>query len=254
MGNALSIIRSKLAKGEPITLDFIGDSITWGLNHCSPKETYVARFAALFSKKYRGYRVVRYDGVVVRENAPLDHFDGPIPVAGKVGRPECAVVRNGVGGDTVRRAIKRKEDFLGILPNGRSTDVKFLQFGINDALSCDPLKYVSPERFEADYEELLSYVTSDDNCLVILVTPTYNGAKYPLDDYADVVKRVAARHDLPLIDAHRLWTEHYDEKKRRFGQGAWLSRSKTDACHFSPKGAKATARFLFDRFCEMMNY
>ena len=251
MGKALSILREKLSKGEPLTIDFIGDSITWGLNHCSAEETYVARFAALFAERFNGYRVLRYDGFVVKENAPLDHFDGPIPVAGEAGRPECVVVRNGVGGDTVRRAINRKEDFLGLLPNGKKANVRFLHFGINDALACDKSKFVSPDRFEADYEELLTYVTRDKECLVILVTPTYNGTKYPLDEYADVVKRVAARHDIPLFDAHGLWMAHYDPHKDRFGQGNWLSDSKTDACHFSPEGADVTARFLFDHFLEI---
>ena len=248
----LATVREKLKRGDCLTLDFIGDSITWGLNHCTPEETFVAFFARRFATAFPHYRVTRYDGIAESEALPISHFDGPFSVGGEGNLPEITVVRNGVGGNTVRRAIRRKENFLGKMPNGKHADLAFLMFGINDALSSDRDKFVSPERFEADYEELLALLLREPDLLPLLITPTYNGVNYPLGDYADVVRHTAARHSLPLLDAHALWTAHYSPSAPRFGQGSWLSESKSDACHFSPEGAAATADFLFDGFLRLL--
>ena len=249
MAKNVTQFKKKFSSGEAVTMEFIGDSITWGLNHCTAEETFVACFARLFAKKF-DFKVVRYDGIVESEALPLAGFDEPIPVGGKENAPEAAVIRNGVGGNTVRRAINRKQDFLRKMPNGKSADIVFLMFGINDALASDKSKFVTPDVFEKDYEELLSLFKEED-ALVVILSPTYNGVKYPLDEYAAVSKRMAEKHDLPFIDTHALWKDHYRKWRRRFGEGGWLSKSKTDACHFSPKGAKRTAEFIFDKFCKI---
>ena len=243
-------IQKKIRNSEPLTLNFIGDSITWGLNHCSAEETYVAEFARLFAEKFNEYKVVRYDGMVKTEALPLTGFEGPIPVGGE-GDAQATVIRNGVGGNTVRRALNRKQDFTGTLADGRTADVNFLMFGINDALASDKSKYVTPDKFEKDYEELLSVLEKDDALLIIL-SPTYNGLKYPLDKYAAVTERLAEKYGLPFIDTHKLWMEHYQKNAPHFGQGDWLSESKSDACHFSPEGARQTAKFIFDKFCSFL--
>lgn len=41
-----------------MTLNFCGDSITFGLTHCTAEETY----AAVFARNFKGCRVIRYDG------------------------------------------------------------------------------------------------------------------------------------------------------------------------------------------------
>ena len=48
---------------EKFTFDFVGDSVTHGLNHCTADETYVAKFAKFISEKYNDRTVLRYDGV-----------------------------------------------------------------------------------------------------------------------------------------------------------------------------------------------
>lgn len=249
MANQLSSFKQKLLSGEDVTLDFVGDSITWGLNHCSPEETYVAFFARMFARWFGEYNVVRYDGRVDSEALPIAAFEGPIPVGGKNGSPVAAIIRNGVGGNTVRRAIRRKHNFIGEMPNGKDADLTFFMFGINDALKCDDSKYVTPERFLQDYRELLD-LTAHLGAR-ILISPTYNGTSYPLDAYAEATKLLAEEAGLPFFDAHKLWTDHYRAEAPHFGEGEWLSDSKTDACHFSPKGARVTAAFLFDEFCRL---
>ena len=252
MIKGINAFKSKLSDKRDITIDFVGDSITWGLNHCSAEETFVAFFARFFSEKYDNYKVIRYDGVVKTEALPIDHFDGPIAVGGKEGAPTATFIRNGVGGNTVRRAINRKQDFLGKMPNGDDPDLTFLMFGINDALYSDKAKYVTAEQFEMNYDELISLLLDNTPTQPIVISPTYNGIDHPLDDYAEVSRRIAARYDLPFIDAHKLWSEHYSEGAPHFGQGGWLSESKSDACHFSPEGAARTAEFLFDAFVRML--
>lgn len=249
MANQLSAFKQKLLRGESVTVDFVGDSITWGLNHCSPEETYVACFARLFAEKF-AYSVLRYDGVVDSEALPIAAFEGPIPVGGKDGSPVAAIIRNGVGGNTVRRAIDRKHNFVGKMPNGNSPDVTFFMFGINDALASDPKKYVTPEVFFEDYEELMRLTEKVGARIVI--SPTYNGENYPLEAYALAAQSITKKHALPFFDAHKLWMEHYRAGAPHFGQGDWLSESTSDACHFSPEGARATATFLFDEFCRLL--
>lgn len=247
----LLFFRNALSHGKDVTLDFVGDSITWGLNHCTAEETFVAHFARLFASRFPKYEVVRYDGIAESEALPISRFEGPIPVGGEGRKSLAVIVRNGVGGNTVRRAIARKENFLGAMPNGKVAEITFLMFGINDALACDKSKYVTPELFEKDYEELLDYLECVPT-LPIVISPTYNGEKYPLEKYAAVSKRVALRRGLPYLDAHKLWSDHYRKGAPRFGQGDWLSESKTDACHFSPEGSYQTAKFLLDAFCALL--
>lgn len=250
MNDSLLSLKKNIRSRRPVTLDFVGDSITWGLNHCSPEETFVAEFARLFAGRFRDYKVVRYDGIVKSEALPIERFEGPIAISGESDLPQAAVIRNGVGGNTVRRAINRQADFTGEMPNGKSADVIFLMFGINDALRSDKSKFVTPDRFEKDYEELLS-VLKKEEALPVVLSPTYNGVNYPLDDYANATERVAARHAIPFVDTHKLWLDHYDKALPLFGQGDWLA-SETDGCHFSPEGARQTARFIFARFCDVL--
>ncbi len=250
MNDSLLSLKKNILSRRPVTLDFVGDSITWGLNHCSPEETFVAEFARLFAKRFTDFSVVRYDGIVKTEALPIERFDGPIAVSGEGDLPQAVVIRNGVGGNTVRRAINRQADFTRKAANGESADAIFLMFGINDALYSDKSKFVTPDRFEQDYEELLS-VLKQEKALLFVLSPTYNGVNYPLDDYAEATKRVAARHDIPFVDTHKLWLDHYDKTLPRFGQGDWLL-SETDGCHFSPEGARQTAKFIFERFCEIV--
>lgn len=63
MYEKLKKIAGKLKNGEDLTLDFVGDSVTHGLNHCSSDETYTAVFASLMAEHFKEYSVFRYDGI-----------------------------------------------------------------------------------------------------------------------------------------------------------------------------------------------
>ena len=145
----------KIRCNEDITIEFVGDSITHGLNHCLIEETYVAKFASLMAKRFENYTVCRYDGVVADELSPMKSFDGPILVSQGKGQGRIDVIKNGIGGNTLQRAMKRIDDFTGILVNGKAPDVIFMMFGINDALKSDPSKYVTAEQFKINYKALI---------------------------------------------------------------------------------------------------
>lgn len=237
----------RACRGEHITLNFVGDSITHGLNHCRPEETYIAKIAALLARHYPTCTVRRYDGEVENEGVPLRGFDGPILVSVGTEGGTVDVIRNGVGGNTARRLIRRLDDFTGTMPNGRRADATLIMVGINDALACDPAKYVTPDVFLRDYKELLDLIRAQDpDTALVLISSTYNGANDDIAPYCENTESLAAEEGLPFVDMRSFWLAHYDPEAPHYGQGDWLSDVAGDACHPSPLGAEITARRLLE--------
>ncbi len=197
------------------------------------------------ARKFKDYTVNRYDGIVEHELLPMKEFEGPISVSlGESGVFD--VVRNGIGGNTVARAIKRIEDFTGILANGKEPDITFMMFGINDALSSDPSKYVTPEEFKKNYSALVTEVKKrNPNTVIILMTATYNG--FGIREYCLKTVQLGWEKNLPIVDLHALWSEHYDENADNYGQGNWLV-GKGDGCHPTPLAAEIMGKTICDWF------
>ena len=243
-------IENKLKKGENVLIVAVGDSITWGLNHCTAEQTFCALLAKMLAERYPEISVLRYDGKASGEYKPIQYYEGPCTVSsGK--KQTLTMVRSGVGGNTVRRAINRSDDFAGTFITGEKPDVFLLMFGINDALSEDKNKYVTPDVFYSDLKELYHLLkTSDPNAHVVFLTPTYNDLglwkKSGLDPYSDKMKQLAEETGSFLIDTHRLWMDHCIVGSEHYGQRDWLSDTEGDACHFSPEGSRKTAEFIFN--------
>ena len=70
-------IENRISKGENYLIIAVGDSVTWGLNHCSEEETYCAELARLFAKSMPEANVVKYDGIVKEERRPLYGYSEP---------------------------------------------------------------------------------------------------------------------------------------------------------------------------------
>ncbi len=239
-------ISKLLCEKETVTLDIVGDSITHGLNHCSADETYTAQFACMLAEKFTEASVNRYDGIVSSGEKPMAYFDGPIEAAVRNGNKHIDVIRNGIGGNTVRRAIERIGDFTGTLANGRTADVTFFMFGINDALKSDSKKYVTAEKFYEDYSELIEKFRKIEDSAIVIMSATTNDQT--IDAHVAETARLAAEYGFIYIDQHKVWDAHYDPAASNFGQGDWLSNEDArDACHPSPLGAKMIAS-------EMMKY
>jgi lysophospholipase L1-like esterase len=204
----------------------------------------VAVFARLFAEKFTEYSVIRYDGKTEGALEPIKTFDKTV-VKDK-GRATASFIKNGVGGNTVKRALNRKENFIGKMPNGEYPDLTVFMFGINDALTNDASKFVTPDVFYEHYKELIELMFSKSPSAIMLMTPTFNGPE-KLDEYAQAVRRIAKEYGLEFIDLFELWKEHYNPSKDRYGQGDWLSDTKGDACHPTPNGAKAMAKYIFEQ-------
>lgn len=252
MPKAMEKIREKLQKGGNALMMFLGDSITWGENHCTSEETYCAEFARLIGKIFPEITVIRYDGIVEVEGIPLKGYSEPVTVQ-RGTEQTLTIVRSGVGGDTVRRALNRKEDYIGEFITGERPDVFFVMFGINDALAGDPSKFIEPDVFYDDLKNLCQVLEENNpEAEIVLMTPTYNDSgkreKSCLEAYSDMVKKVAIEKELQLIDTHKLWMEHLIVDSEHYGQREWLSDVSGDYCHFSPEGSRVTAQHIFNCF------
>lgn len=242
-------IENRISKNYNYLIIAVGDSVTWGLNHCSEEETYCAELARLLAKSMPEANVVRYDGIVKEERRPLYGYSEPKTVqSGSKGT--LTLVKCGVGGDTVQRAINRFDDYAGEFINGERPDLFLLMFGINDALANDPDKFVCPETFYLHYSALCSMLMkSNPNAEIVLMTPTYNdggtGTQSCLDTYCEKVIELARQKGLRYIDMHKLWMEHLIVGSDNYGQRDWLSGAIGDTCHFSKKGASDAAKFIF---------
>ena len=241
----------KLRRGESVTIDFVGDSVTHGLNHCRPEETYVAKVAMLLAREFPTHSVYRYDGIMGGEFSPLKCFDGPILVSLGTGEGRIHVIRNGVGGNTVVRAASRIDDFTGVLPSGTRADLICVMLGINDALLNDPAKYVTAEVYKEQYRALLSEIRRrEPDAVIALLSSTDNDQT--VDAHCEASKALASEMEIPYIDTHALWVAHRDESLGNYGHGDWLY-GNGDACHPMPLSAEITARFIFDGLMKMEN-
>lgn len=230
----------KLASGNDITIEFVGDSITFGCQYCTIEETFAAVFARMVAERFKNAKVSRYDGYYESELGTLCGFNEPVYVSNG-GERRIDIIKNGIGGNTVRRAINRIDDFTGKMPNGKHADLMIFMYGINDAMRSDPQKYTDIDTFEKNYNELIDIVTSRDGSDIAIMTPTYINVK----TYAERASKIAHERGAILIDQYALWADHYVDGAENHGQSDWLTNPK-DACHTSPKGAKAIAKLAFD--------
>ena len=231
----------RFAKNRTFTITFVGDSITWGLNHCTAEETYVACFAREVAHKFLGAKVIRYDGIVEEPQGLV----GYEPVTVQEGTEGTIhIIRSGVGGNTVARAMARKQTFTGILPSKTRSDYILTMFGINDALYADPEKYVSAEVFKENYRKLLKLLKEDaPDAKIVVMTATTNDQS--IEEHVKLTYELVNEENVGLIDMYALWQQQYDHEKEHFGYGDWLSDVSTDACHPTPKSAKIMGEKIF---------
>lgn len=235
-----------LSDDKSVTFTFVGDSITYGLDFCKPDETYVAVFADLIAKRYKDATVYRYDGKVKDEQSPLIGYNEVLVQEGNKGR--INVVRSGVGGNTVARAIKRFDDYTSLLPTEKS-DFIFTMFGINDALEPDQNKYVTADVFKENYNKLIKDLKAYyPQAQMLLMTATTS--PYSVKEYNEKTCELAKEYNLSIIDLYGLWNKHYSAFAPNFGYGDWLSNTG-DPWHPTPVGARCMAEFIYDGFFDL---
>ncbi len=252
--HTLQAIAERMDVAKDFTIFMVGDSITEGARATDAEHTYTAVFAQGLAERYGDRTVIRYDGrrhpTPDAELRPLMTYGEPVTVrAGQRGR--LTVVRSGIGGNTVRRMLARRSDFTKTAPCGGAADLYIMMMGINDALTSDPAKYVSPRGFAEDLCRLAEALNRENpDADVIWMTPTYNDYGVErvsrLDDHAEQMRAVAREFGIPVIDQHRLWMEHLTVGGANYGQGDWLSGVEGDKCHPGDRGHEVIARAIFD--------
>lgn len=239
----LKTIDKLLCDEKCVTMTFVGDSITYGMDYCKADETFVAVFAKLISDCYKDVAIYRYDGITQGEMNPIKEYNEVIVKTGKKGR--INIIRSGVGGNTVARALKRFDDYTYRLPSKKS-DFIFTMFGINDALKPDENKYVTADVFKQNYNKLICDLKDfQPDAKIILMTATTS--PFSVDEYNKKTFELAKEHGLNLIDLYELWNNHYSADCKNFGYGDWLSDTD-DPWHPTPIGAQVMGERIFSDF------
>ena len=150
----------------------------------------------------------------------------------------------------------------GIVHSLRRGDVVLIQFGHNDAVKEKVDRYTPPADYRANLVRFVSE-TRAKGATPILLTPVVRrrfdesgGLVDTHGEYPDIVRAVAAEHDVPLFDMHResarlLRDEGPDRSRRLFlhlapGEHPNYPGGVTDDTHFSPHGAEMMAGLFLD--------
>ncbi|MBR2387911.1 MAG: hypothetical protein IKB02_04000 [Clostridia bacterium] len=223
----------------------VGDSLTEGIGVPDRKNLdFTAKFTEKLAKLIPEKNVYRIDGVRTNHATAIlypeeeDHVQIQ-KVEGTT--DEIAVARCGIGGNTVKRIINRSTDYIGKELRGRTGDLFIIMSGINDSAVRNEDKYAAPPVYKEHLNTLLDMISAEHKeADFILMTPTYAGQNgRTLDVYADEMKAVAKERNIPLIDQHKLWLDHWVEGAEHCGQGDWLSEG--DSCHPTAVGYEAMA-------------
>ena len=243
----LAEIVDHMREAEKYLIFVIGDSLTEGQGASDPvRLDYTAKFTEKLAEQFPEKNVYRVDG---KKNAELTAIIYPnsgkhVPVQRTSGSEELTVVRCGIGGNTVKRIIDRSYDFIGKKIRNQTGDLFIIMSGINDSSSGNAAKYASPPAYKKNLNTLLDMIYAEHpNADIILMTPTYSGNDgRTLDMYAKQMKDIGAEREIPVIDQHQLWMDHWVKGAEHYGQGDWLADG--DSCHPTDIGHEAIADYM----------
>jgi lysophospholipase L1-like esterase len=187
----------------PLVWLFYGDSITQGARH---------------TQGYRDYSQIF--GEIVR-------FE--------MGRKKDVVLNTAISGNNTRNLLEGYEDRVARF----SPDILFLMVGMNDSKE----NAVGAAEFEANLHALcMKFRKRNIRAILQTSSPVVPGARPDIEprfpQYMDIVRRVAAERELPLIDQDRFWQDR---------EGGFVAWSK-DGYHPNANGHIALARHLFAAF------
>ena len=246
----LEAIAKKIAMSDEYLIFTIGDSVTQGQGASDPKtKDYTAMFAKKLGEVFAEKSIYRVDGAPNSSYTGIVYPEEAVKVQTGTGSGEITVARCGVGGDTVKRALNRKGDFINKEIRGQTGNLFIICFGINDSFYLDANKYAAPPIYKQQLSDLIDEIyAAHPDADVILMTPTYTNE---LGDYSTVLnmhvkymKDLAESRGIACIDLNAVFMNHLD-KSLNNGQGDWLH----DGCHPSDIGHEACAdemiRYLF---------
>ncbi len=241
------VLLQKMTAAEEYLIFSIGDSITEGAHASSDETTYTAVLAREIAAHFPTRTILRYDGRSYNtpdsETLPLETHGTPVTVqAGTSGK--ITVSRCGIGGNSTRRLLRRRADFIGKELEGRTGDLFLIMVGINDTIEKVPDKFATPALYAEHLRTLINDIEhAHPDADIVLMTPTYydygTERVSRLDPYVHEMKQIAAARHIPLVDLHALWMDHLVIGADHNGQGDWLD---TDRCHPTDAGHAAMGR------------
>jgi lysophospholipase L1-like esterase len=152
------------------------------------------------------------------------------------------LVGAGIGGNKVYDLYLRLEDDV----LSKSPDVVFIYIGVNDVWHKQTSRTgTDADKFEKFYSAIISKL-KQKKCTVILCTPAVIGEKPnggneldgELDKYSDIIRSLATKNELPLVDLRKSFLE-YDRKYNSTGAESGILTS--DRVHLNDKGNQLVA-------------
>ena len=199
----MNIIKDVLKSEKPVKWLFYGDSITQGVVHTNGFRDYTQQFAER--------------------------------IRCELGRRQDIVINTAIFGNT---SCDLLDDFEWRCAQFKP-DILFIMIGMNDCAD-NRKPFISPEDFNLNLGKIVSFVR-EFNGITVLQTcnPVLPGAapeREPyLSKYMDVVRKVAADENLPLVDHFCYWKKHGDKHYK------WMS----DAFHPNQYGQTVMAKYLY---------
>ncbi len=189
----LQTARDKMAAGKPVTIVFLGDSITaqTAADFRDGKGSYVDRFVKWLEIMYPQSKVV-----VTPKDKVVQAADRQI-----------VVVKAGVGGDDTPRALQR---FAADVTAHRP-DVVSIMLGVNDNNRGQSGNSVPPAAYKKNLETMVDKAQAS-GAAVILMTPSMKNLKWTatvgnMGDYAAAMRQVAQAKHCCLVDNYRGWQD-----------------------------------------------
>jgi lysophospholipase L1-like esterase len=186
-------VRDKLRAGKPVTIVFLGDSITAQ----EPRDfsdglgSYVDRFTAYVKAKYPASKVV------VTPN------DTVVPPAEK----QIVIVKAGVGGDDTPRALQR----LGTSVIAHKPDAVVVMLGVNDENRRGDGNSVPVPQYKANMEEIVGRCKATGADVIVMTTSMKNlgwiATVGNLNEYAAAAREVARDKQACLVDSFKAWED-----------------------------------------------
>lgn len=165
------------------------------------------------------------------------------------------------------RTFLEEGRWQAIVDRLQAGDYVFIQFGHNDQSKEKTDRYTSPEQFGANLVRFVCDVRAKQ-ATPVLLTPVVR-RRFDADSrfydvhgvYPDLVRRVAAEHDVPLIDLHRESEAVVRQRGAEGSKALFLHLAPgahpnypaglQDDTHFSPLGAETMARLAVEGIREL---
>ncbi len=187
----LKPICAKLEKGEPVTIAFLGDSITAqkAEEMKDGQGSYIDRFAKYLETQYAGSKVV----VIPKETVVA-------PAAKQV-----VIVKAGIGGNDSGQGLARMDkDVMAHKP-----DLVVIMFGVNDENKKGEGNVVPPAQYRANFEKMIAKVKASGGQTILMTTSMKNlhwvATRGNLNEYAAVIRDLAKANNVCCVDNFAAW-------------------------------------------------